>query len=743
MAEACITEPAFHEQTALAYEGLFTQGSGYLHVRGSLEEHLSDAPQNTRYLRVPANVTAEKFAARGAKWGTYVPGIFGQHPLLNREMVNLPWFLALAPSIDGERLDMLRSAVSEYRRVLDLRTATLRRTLTWQTRSGKRIAVGFERFASAARPHLFVQRLTLSGPAGAAIGIDAGIDADVVTSGHDHFKSAAVEPCGVSGIECRVCTDSDDHVIIRSRLSPADAPWQFVGEPRRGVLRAELRIPVAGALTIEKRTEVTTSRDLDAVAAGINLRSVEALAYGQLHTEHAAVWAQRWAACDVTIGGDAAASIAMQTSIYHLLRCHVTDDSRVTIDAKGYAGDAYFGRFFWDTEMYLLPFFLYTDPPRARTLVDFRVGCLAAAQENARAYGYRGARYPWESDGAGREQCPSWQYRDHEVHVTGDVAYGLAHYARAADRSYLDGPAARVLVETARYWMDRMDVRDGDDHPSLLGVMGPDEYHPISHNNAYTNRVAAFGLALASEHGAHGGAAESERQDFAAGAKGLPILRAADGILVLQCEGFERGADPRFDRLWTNRKTGYAGNVSQERLYRSQAMKQADVLMLMMLFPREFTDREVQRAWDYYLPFTTHDSSLSPGAHAIVACRLGLRAEAWKFWEMAAGLDLDMEHGGAAQGIHIANAGASWMVAVFGFAGLGSALWNDELTLRPQLPDRWERLAFPLVWQGCPVYVDIRRDCTAIANRSTRALDVRVNQDRRTLAPGETGSFKT
>ena len=727
-----ISESAFNPQTALAMEGLLTQGSGYLHVRGSLEEHLAGFPQDVRRLRLPANVTAEKFTPSPVKWGTYVPGIFGNHPLLNREMINLPWFLSLAPSIGGERLDMQRSQVREYRRELDLHTATLTRTLQWHTAAGQSVGVRYERFISGARPHLCVQRLTLTGPAGTPCDIEAGIDGDIVTSGHDHLTAVSVESRATGELVCQATTDSGDTVAITSQLSAG--PWEFVSSPRRGLLRAPLVIPAGGALVIEKHTTVTTSRDLDRPTL------TPKLTYAELHAEHCAAWAARWSTADVVIEGDPSAQLAMRTALYHLLRCHVPNDPRVTVDAKGYAGDAYFGRFFWDTEMYLLPFFLYTDPARARTLVDFRVQALPGARDNARAAGYQGARYPWESDDQGHEGCPSWQYRDHEIHVTADVVYGFAHFARAADPAYLQGPAATALVETARYWLERVDVRAGENHPSLLGVMGPNEYAPLTSNNAYTNRLVAFALTLAAEFGAAGGATAEERHQFAATAKGLPIPRAGD--LILQCDGFDKFADPQFEKLWQNRKTSYAHNVPQERLYRSQALKQADVLMLMLLFPQEFSDREVRRAWEYYLPLTTHDSSLSPGAHAIVACRLGLRDAAWKFWQMAAALDLDLDHGGAAQGIHIANAGANWMVTAFGFAGLESALWTDTLTLRPQLPSQWTRLAFPLVWRGCPCHVDIRPTGITITNRAATPLTVIVNGSERTVGPGISETFR-
>jgi len=396
--------------------------------------------------------------------------------------------------------------------------------------------------------------------------------------------------------------------------------------------------------------------------------------------------------------------------------------------AKGYAGDAYFGRFFWDTEVYLLPFYLYTDPERARTFVEFRIQTLPGARANARSYGYPGARYAWESDSEGYERCACWQYRDHEIHVTGDVVYAFAHFDRACPSvNFLRRRAAEAVVETARYWMSRIDYRDGENTPSLLGVMGPDEYSPLTSNNAYTNRMAAFALQLASgEIGRAGGANEEERAAFAKTAAALPIPRSSNGRLVLQCEEFEKMADPRFDELWHDRTTAYATHASQERLYRSKAMKQADVLMLMALFPWEFSDEEVRAAWDYYLPFTTHDSSLSAGIHAIIACRLGLAEDAWKFWTMTAGHDLDIARRGAAEGIHIANAAASWMVVVFGFAGIASAMESDELVIRPALPRQWRQLSFPLIWRETPVHIRIDRSVVEVTNRGRQPIDVMI-----------------
>ena len=737
-----ITETAFDPAAARAWEGLFTLGSGYLHVRGSLEEHLAGAPQNVDYVRRPGNTTAERFPEFKQRWGTFVPGIFGTHPFLGPQMVNLPWFLALTPVLAGERLDVEKGRVSGYRRTLDLRRALLGRRLTWHTAAGPRVEVEFERFVSAARPRLSVQRMTLRADQTTAVRVASRIEADVRTNGHDHFADAALEPAHADGTLCRVRTDAGDEVTTLSRLVRPEAAWKYEPSHRAAARTGDLIVPGGGTLVVEKRSAVSTSRDLAPADPEAVLCDAAALSYEQLLDEHAAVWQARWDAADVVVEGDEQSQRALRVSVYHLLRALARGNPQVAIEAKGFAGEAYRGHFFWDTEMYLLPFYLYTDPAAARSLVDFRVRTLPGARRLAARYGYPGARYPWESDSEGQECCQQWQYAAHEVHVTADAVYGMAHYARAAgDAAYLRGPAAEAIVETARYWMARMDRRPGDRHPSLLGVMGPDEYRPMSTNNAYTNRLAAFALHLAAEVGPLGGASPDECRGFAEAAAGLPILRNAEGV-VLQCEEFERLAEPRFDEFWADRAQPFARFVSQERLYRTRCLKQADVLLLMMLFPDEFSDEDARRAWDYYLPLTTHDSSLSASVHAIVAARLGLDEAAWAFWKSSAGRDLDTAHGGAAEGIHIAGCGGNWMVAVLGFAGMRTALQADALTLRPRLPKAWRRLAFPLVWKGCPAYVDVTRAGTTIANRGAAPLEVCVGPERRTVASGASETFR-
>lgn len=724
----------FDRATAKAYEGLFTQGWSWVHVRGSYEQAVPGEVQDAAYERRAANVTSEKFRERVSKWGCYVPGVFGPHPTLNSEMVNLPWPLELRVVVDGVELApgcgmetgpagmetnegrgacAPRGVVESDQRRLHLGIGLLARDVTWRV-GEKLIHLTFARSVSIVHEGMIHQSISIRADQPCEAEVIAGLDARVRTNGHDHFESVSFYEYD-GWIVCDVCTDGGDLVREACCVDAGALAKTSHVEERRGGWHVRLQVG-AELQTIEKLTLVRRGK-----AKLPNFRepihNLRAESYCALEGE--------WKYCDVEIEGDDDSQLAMRAALYHLIRAHPRT-SAVAIDAKGYAGEAYWGRFFWDTEAYLLPFYAHTHPDLARRLCAFRVHTLDGARANAQRYGYAGARYAWESDHRGIECCPNWQYADHEVHVTADVVYGFEHYARATgDEAFVSEAARETVVETARYWLGRVSKRVGDERVHLLGVMGPDEYTPISSNNAYTNRMVQRALELASRLAED----RAERAAFASAARGLWLPR--DGELVLQCEEWALFGEPEFDRTWADRARTYAAQVSQERLYRSKCLKQADVLMLMALLPHEFSNAEVAAAWRAYVPYTTHDSSLSPGAHALVALRLGLHEEAWAFWQRGKGLDLDVWHGGAAEGIHIAACGAMWQMAVYGFAGVKSAMETDVLTIGPRLPAQWAALRFPLYWRGSRVRVEIDRGRVRVSHLGGSGLDVEVCGQRR------------
>lgn len=698
-----ISEVAFDVDNNRKFEGLFTIGSGYLHMRGSLEEHIQGAPQNSTYMRMPGNTTSEKFPEFKARWGTYVPGVYGKHPVLNNELINLPYFAGLAPIVAGERLDLTTSRVTNCVRSLNMKEARIERSLDWSV-AGAEVRVTFDIFIDSTRPGLCAQRLTLTTSRDMEVSVDASIDSDVRTNGYDHFTS--IDSTEGPGAQIGLCcvTDRGEHVRILSEVvGGREHSFKKSQRAISSLIRASAKAHVP--VVFEKYTVVGTSQDAHFRVLENELQEALSIGYDGLLRDHIQDWERLWRQSDVIVEGDSNSQLAIRASLYHLLRSHPRDE-RVAIDAKGYAGEAYFGRFFWDTEMYLVPFFLYTDPERAKQLMRFRALTLDAAKSNAKEYGYCGARYAWESDKSGIESCASWQYRDHEIHVTADIAYAFAHIAAATTgNDYFTDDIAKVIVEGARFWCSRIDHIPARDKPALLGVMGPDEYSPISNNNAYTNKMVKFNLELAATVGARVGASKDEIAEFRRLAADLPILRRQDG-LVLQNEAFETLAEPAFEQ-WRDRSKTFAAQVSQERLYRSKNLKQADVLMMMFLFGSEYSDHDISQAWDYYVPVTTHDSSLSAAIHSILACRLGKQHAAWDFWLKSCMIDVDFSHGGPAEGIHIAACAGNWMNIVYGFAGIKSAIESPILSINPALPKALTKISFPLIWNGSRVSIQL------------------------------------
>ena len=715
-----LIQEGFKPEEALAWEGLFTQGSGYIHVRGSMEEKLEDSPQNIQYLREAVNVSVEKFVDQRTKWGTYIPGMYSPHPLFSGEITNMPFCLGIDLYVDGERLDTVTSKIDGFKRTLDLKTALLTRSMIWKTKSGICLGLEYRRFADEVNKKLILQQVAITPDRDTILKVTAGLDADVRTNGHDHYKKVE---CGADKDGCHIdlYTDGENTAEVSSVMSGGG--WEKEVRERSCWQVKEFKLKMGEKLLLEKRSAYSTDRDLDALTSRQVLKKLSDKSFKELFSAHSRQWGDRWQTCDIRIAGDEESQLQTRVSLYHLLRAHV-DDSRVAIGAKGFAGDAYWGHFFWDTEMFMLPFFLYTDPKKAKTLTDFRIGCLEGSKQNAAEYGYRGARFAWQSNTSGKENLTKmlWQYRDNEIHVTGDVVYGLYHYAKAtSDEAYLKKDAARTIIEVCRYWMDRIDLRNGK--PQILGVMGPDEYNPCTHNNSFTNRLAILCLQLGAGIGPLNGVTGQEVQSWKKTAAEIPIPRRADG-LVLQSEDFELLAEPDFARYWPDRSKPYAAVVHQDRNYRSKSSKQPDVLMMMLLFANEFSTGELKAAWDYYEPLCTHDSSLSPGIHGIIALRLGIEDKVWKYWKYTAGLDLNIKKGKASQGIHIACCGATWQMLVFGFAGVRPATEKDILTMEPRLPDKWDKISFPLVWKGQKVEISIDHRQVTLNNKSNTPIKI-------------------
>ncbi|MBU0640129.1 MAG: glycoside hydrolase family 65 protein [Planctomycetes bacterium] len=754
-----LVETSFNPRLNRHYEGLFALGSGPLQQRAALEEGLPDAPQNTEYVRLMQDVTAEKFPDLKSRVGTYLPGVSGPHPTCQDELINLPALHGLILFANEERLDMQAAQLDEYRRQLDLRTARLERTLVWRTRAGAVLRVSFARFISAHRRHIMALRCRVAhiGGSPAELRIISTLDADVRTNGFDHFER--VEPSVTDEtLVVAVHTNGGDEVVAAA-LACADAvlSWSPKTNARQAFAECEYPLRRGAALELCKYSALTSTRQTATPrsAASEHVRAAAEAGFDRLAAESDEIWQRRWAASDVVIEGDPRSQLAMRTALYHLLRAVVEDDPRCSIDAKAAAGEAYCGRYFWDSDVFMLPVFLYTRPAVGRTLARFRLKTLDGARRNARRCGYPGARYAWESSPAGDENCPCWQCANHELHITADVAYGLWHAYRAGpqDAEFLAG-IAEVLSETARYWCERAYFNPERNEYELLMVMGPDEYTAFSRNNAYTNHLVALALSLTTQAwqqlGKLDAAATATLRDrlmltdeelahFATVAARLRFPYDGARRLVLQSDDFFDYEPFDFERWWPRRAEPLGHSVPLERLYRSQVLKQADVIQLLVLFPHQFDLEQMRVAYETYVPLTTHDSSLSRAMHAIVAAWIGRSAEALRLWRDSA--ETDLRPGAAAEGIHAACAGGTWQAVVFGFAGLRTRMQSELLQLDPHLPPGWTALRFPFVWCGQPLYIQVESGAVTIEHRGKSPVVAHVRTQESELQPGQTHTF--
>lgn len=709
----------FDDEYSKHFEGLFTQGNGYMDVRGSFEEGVKSVDQGEEYDRRPANVTLEKHKKQAQKWGTYVPGIVGRHPNLATEIINLPFFFDSEFYIDGEKIDLEIVKIKDFSYVLNMKDGSIRRSFLYESENGI-FRFEFFRFLSMNSKHLAILEVKVTAIKGIGkLKYKSGINGHVRTNGFNHFTVLSSEG-NEDSIAMNIFTNGDSNVYMKAILAVSEG---F----DKGCIKNSERIAYEGSgdikegevFLLQKVISVASDKDIDekndykerANQALCNLSSD----LNDEYKSHLSCFKEKWKASDILIEGNLNLQKALRISIYHLIRSCCEDNPNVAICAKGFAGEAYFGRFFWDTEINMLPFFIYTNPKAARSLIEFRFRSLEGAKRNAKAYGYKGARYAWESSVTGDEECMNWQYCDHEIHVTADIVYAICHYVSATkDFEFLKDCGAEIMIETARYWLSRVD-KDKEGKYVLLGVMGPDEYLPMTQNNVYTNYMTKFSIKATldtldwlKKNAPNSyqnlvkktGLLESEVDQFKDLYNNLKISFDKDTDIILQCDEFLSYADVDFDKVWQDRSKCFGQFISQERNYRSKALKQADVLEMMMLFPNDFSDKQLKANYEYYEPITTHDSSLSAFVHGLIAGKLGKEEDVENFLEKVIETDCDYIRKGAEEGIHIANCGGLWQLVVFGFAGLETALWNDEVSFKPRLPKGISKITIPVCWKG-------------------------------------------
>jgi len=488
-------------------------------------------------------------------------------------------------------------------------------------------------------------------------------------------------------------------------------------------------------LCLRRLVAIARSDSLEADPGALARSSLDdalRLGWNALLADHEAAWSDRWASSDVGVDGDPQAQQALRFAGYHLNGAANPADERVSIGARALTGEDYRGHVFWDTEIFLLPFYTLTWPEAARSLLMYRFRTLDGARAKAARMGWRGALYAWESADTGAEATPDQVIGPdrkivdvlcgrQEQHISADVAYAVWQYWQAtADEAFLLDAGAEILLETGRFWSSRAQP-EADEHCHIRGVIGPDEYHEHIDDNAFTNVMAAWNIRRALE------VATLLRERWPARWVGLSTKLGLDdaeldrwlGVADAMATGFDpaTGLYEQFAGYFGLEPidlTQYAGRsvpmdvvLGRERAGRSQIVKQADVVALLALLPGAFPGESGLTNFRYYTPRCGQGSSLSRVMHGLAAARLGEPDLALRFFQDTAAIDLADTHVAIEGGVHIAALGGLWQMAVFGFAGL--SLHSDGISVDPRLPKCWTALRFQVQWRGRRVGIAIEQ----------------------------------
>ncbi|MFS0854161.1 glycoside hydrolase family 65 protein [Microbacterium sp. 179-I 3D4 NHS] len=763
-------------------ETLFSVGNGYLGLRGN---HIE---------------------GRGAhEHGTFINGLHETWPIRHAEqaygfaevgqtIVNAPDAKVMRVYVDDEPISFDEADVREYRRTLDMRTGVLERLVVWETPSGKRVRMRDERLVSFEERHLAILRLEVvveNSDAPVTISCQmlnrqdgAGVYAGTPAAAQKAFDPRKAEKIAErvlqpgehwqdglrSALSYRVAESGMTVAVVADHVVETENDYSarslIESDIAKNVFRVQAKAGVP--ITVTKLVSYHTSRGVPPRELVDRCRrSLDRVAVEGVETQFRRQrdWlAAFWERSDVQIGEHDDLQQATRWCLFQLAQASARADG-TGVPAKGVSGSGYSGHYFWDTEIYVLPFLTYTSPQWARNALRARVLMLPAARRRAGQLNEAGALFPWRTIN-GEEASAYYAAGTAQYHINADVSFALGKYVRATgDEEFLRREGADVAVETARLWAtlgfwrstrvveDTADA-DGIQTFHIHGVTGPDEYTTVVNDNLYTNVMARYNLRFAAA------VVREIREQFP---EDYARLVERTGLSEGEADAWERAAEAMFipyseslgihpqDSLFLEREVwDLAHTPASQRplllhfhplvIYRFQVLKQADVVLALFLQGNHFSPEEKRADFDYYDPLTTGDSTLSAVVQSILAAEVGYQDLALQYFEESIYVDLHDLHNNAADGVHVASAGGVWTALVNGFGGMRD--YEGELSFDPRLPAAWPSLTFPLLWKDSALTVTVTKDALRVKVRvgdpvpfTVRGEAYIATSDQEVLAP--------
>lgn len=754
-----LVERRFTDKRLPHVETLFTVANGYLGLRGNHEE-----------------------GRPAYQHSTLVAGFHETWPIQHAEqayglartgqtIVDVPDAKLIKIYVDDEPLFLPTAHLVEYERVLDFRAGALVRSLVWQTPSGKRVAVRSRRLVSIRYRHLAAFQYeveVLNGDAPVVISSQL-VNREDVGAPEDQAPSSdpRVRRLNKRVLESVLHRGDDERLMLGYRAASSgmtlgcgvdhvmetSCAYEAVTEVDEDIgkvayiIEAKANAPIL----LTKFASYHTSRSVPPTElldrADRVLRRAVSIGFDQVAEEQRAAFDTFWERSDVQFDGDPRVQQALRWNLFQLFQAAARAEGS-GIPAKGLSGHGYEGHYFWDIEIFVLPFLTYTEPRIAKNLLRFRRGMLDKARERAIELSQRGALFPWRTIN-GEEASAYYQAGTAQYHLNGDIVYALKRYVDVTgDVSMLADAGAELLVETARLWAD-LGFYGDDGAFHLFTVTGPDEYTTVVNDNAYTNLIARLNLNYAATAMASLRADDPQRYRVLCNDLGLldeeieEWEQAAKAMHVPYDE--KRGINPQDSQFLERERWDFDATPPDAYplllhyhplvIYRHQVLKQADVVLAMFLLTNEFTFEQKRANFRYYDQLTTSDSSLSPPVHAIIAAEVGDADAAMEHFRLALFMDLADVADNAAYGVHVASTGGVWMALVHGFGGLRDV--DGQLSFDPLLPQGCSALRFPLRVRDQRLDVDVTAERMTLHLREGPNLHVVVRGADVTLTAGE------
>ena len=758
-----ITDNSIEADDLLKDESIFSLANGYIGVRANFEEGY---PKDYKTVR-----------------GAYINGFYDFCPIEYEErftgfpdsrqkMVNLPDIQSIELWLGNERFNLFSGEILSFTRVLDMEGGFSLREIHWRSPKGKEVEICVKRMAHFTCLPLFTIDYTVR-----SVNFDGEIrfvsrqNADVKNySEQGDPRVASKSERALQVVELKAHED-----IASLSMRTSNSGLNLCVLTRHKAERfAQKTILGSSNITTELTTDIKDSESLRVVKycvfadsirhdepaafAGQTLAAAFSCPAEELYQKQQAYLANFYQYARVSIDDDPPLQESVNFSLFQLLQS-VGKDKYSNICAKGLSGEGYEGHYFWDTEIYIFPFFLLTNPAIAKNLLMYRYNILDGARRQARLLGHKkGALYPWRTI-TGDECSSYYPSGSSQYHINGDIVYAyIQYYLATGDEEFMYQYGAEILFETARLWMDVGHFHgvgiDGEQQALLKNdghflnvetdgkqqalsfridcVTGPDEYTCIVNNNYYTNAIAAFNLKWAARFydkmKSLGGLDELNRKinltdeepelwRKAAGCMYLPYNEKLD--IHMQDDSFLHKKEWDFENTPADHYPLLL-HYHPLYIYRHQVCKQADTVLSHFLLEEGVALTTIRNSFAYYERITTHDSSLSHCIFSIVAAKIGDTEKAYDYFMRAARLDLDNEHKNAKDGIHTANMGGSFMGIVYGFGGL--RILEKGLCLNPVLPEKWNAYSFTIQYRSACLKVEINRSGTKVTLQSGKSV---------------------